>query len=92
VDGDRKQEILGRIYYALMKDLPPQNDDLRGFSEEKGSGPRALVFDLVGSEWIGDASEDEVAEALASQDDDTLSMVAGRVVNRLASRPTCVSV
>jgi hypothetical protein len=92
VRSERAAEVVGRIYYVLLKELPPPAEDSRAYSKERGAGPKSVIFDLADSQWIGDATGDEVGEALASQDDDTLSMVAGRAVARVASRPTCVAV
>lgn len=76
-DDERAADV-GAIYLALME-APP--------SAEEGS----TWIDLSECPACAGIPPDRLAMALAAQDEDTLSAVAGRPVARLASNPTGIA-
>lgn len=79
MDSEEQAGIVGAIYLALIE-APP--------SAEEG----AIRIDLLTCPACAGIAAESLAEALATQDDDTLSAVAGRPVTRLSSLPTGVAI
>jgi hypothetical protein len=79
VNAERQAEVVGAIYLALIE-APASLEE------------RALHLDLVTCSACAGMDPAEIAAALAGQDEDTLSAVAGRPVARLASMPTGIAI
>jgi hypothetical protein len=89
---NRRDEAVGAIHQALMRELPDDGDGPPRPGGEPGAGARAVHFGLAMAEACAGFPADEIAIALATQDERTLCAVAGGIVTRLVSPPTAIAI